>query len=94
MTMPAPLPEARTPATILDRAMASAGRRPVYATLDEFLAMTPDEQRRVTHLDLIMACDRWKYRGGRQWMLPERTVRSECDEAEEYHGEKQEADVR
>lgn len=62
----------------------------MYATLDQFLLMPPELQRRVTHLDLILPCDRWKYRCRSQWMLPERVVRSDCDEAEEYYGERAE----
>lgn len=62
-------------------------------TLDEFLELPPEQQCRVTHLDLMLDCDRRKYRGGLRWMLPEQAVESECDEAEEYPGEKQEADV-
>lgn len=65
----------------------------MYATLDQFLLMPPALQRRVTHLDLTLECDRWKYRGGLRWMLPESAVRSELDEAEEYPGQKHEADV-
>ena len=65
----------------------------MHATLDQFLLMPKELQRRVTHLDLTLECDRWKYRGGRQWMLPESVVRSELDESEEYPGEKRDGDV-
>ena len=59
-------------------------------TLDEFLLMPPELQCRVTNLNLIMPCDRWKYRRRSQWMLPEIAVRSELDETEEYYGERAE----
>ncbi len=62
----------------------------MYATLDQFLLMPPELQRSVTHLDLILECDRGKYRRRSQWMLPESAVRSDCDEAEEYYGERAE----